>query len=75
MKCKICGRKAESGLCKLHEEAHKNLIKNYDAWKKSMGISWNEYLREIQGNLLTGVWVKEVAQHLLALESAKEQDN
>ncbi len=75
MKCLICGRKAESGLCKLHEEAHKNLLKNYDLWKKSLGMSWIGYLKEVQRNPFAGVWAKEVAQHLLASDSAKNQDN
>lgn len=72
MKCKICDRKSESGFCKLHEGAHKNLLKNYEAWKKSMNISWGEYLVEIHKNPYAGIWAKEVAQALLALISAED---
>jgi len=74
MKCKICGRRTESELCKLHEEARRNLLKNYEAWKRSMSVSWEEYLREIQRNPFAGVWAKEVAQHLLVSGSANEQE-
>jgi hypothetical protein len=79
MKCEICGRKAKSGFCKLHEEARRNLIRTYDAWKKSMGISWAEYLKEIQRNPYAGDWTKEVAKHLLtsdlSIEKAESPDN
>ncbi|MCS7119877.1 MAG: hypothetical protein RMJ07_05045 [Nitrososphaerota archaeon] len=65
MKCQVCGRKAESRFCKLHEEAYKNLIEGYESWRKSMSISWTEYLEEILKNPFTGVWVKEVIQKIL----------
>jgi len=74
MRCKICGRRAESEFCELHEEARRNLIKNYEVWKKAMNISWIEYLKEIQKNPYAGVWVKEVAQSLLASSSSEEQN-
>lgn len=66
MACEICGRKAESTFCELHEEAHANLLRKYDAWREAMNISWLEYLAEIQKNLYAGIWVKEVAENLLA---------
>ncbi len=70
MACEICGRKADSRYCELHEQAYANLVKNYDAWKKAMSTSWLEYLKEIQKNPLAGVWVREVAENLLASSSS-----
>jgi len=66
MACEICGRKAESRFCEFHEEAHANLLTKYDAWREAMKISWLEYLAEIQKNPYAGIWVKEVAENLLA---------
>jgi len=66
VQCVICGRRAESKFCKLHEEAHKNLLAKYEEWKKAMKVSWLEYLREIKKNPFAGLWVKEVAQYCLA---------
>lgn len=74
MNCEICGRRTESKLCILHEEARKNLLKNYEAWRRSMNVSWEEYLREIQQNPFAGIWAKEVAHHLLVSGSANEQE-
>lgn len=31
-----------------------------------MNITWTEYLTQIKNNEFSGIWVKEVAQHLLA---------
>ncbi|MBS7656695.1 hypothetical protein KEJ33_02075 [Candidatus Bathyarchaeota archaeon] len=66
MRCEICNRKSESRFCEFHESAYKNLVKNFEAWKKSMNITWTEYLTQIKNNEFSGIWVKEVAQHLLA---------
>lgn len=74
MKCKICGRKSESEFCGLHEQAHANLLKKYDAWKKAMNVSWTEYLEEIQKNPYAGVWVKEVAKYLLASALSRNEN-
>jgi hypothetical protein len=65
MNCEVCGGKAEGKFCRFHEGAYKNLLKNFEAWKKTMPVSWAEYLIKIQNNEFTGLWVKEVAQHLL----------
>ena len=65
MKCVICKREAtKSGYCELHEKAHKSVVKEYEAWKKALDISWKEYLSEIAENPLTGEWAKEVAEYL-----------
>ncbi len=71
MACETCGRKTERRFCELHERAHANLLKNYDAWEEAMNISWPEYLREIRKNPYAGVWVKEVAETLLASAMSK----
>jgi len=73
MRCQICGRKAESKFCKLHEDAYRNLVENYEVWKRSMNISWTEYLDEAQKNQYTGIWVKEVAQSLLRSGSSERE--
>ena len=52
--------------CELHMAAYSNLIRNYEVWKKSMKVSWTEYLTKIKVNEFSGIWVKEVAHHLLA---------
>jgi len=66
VRCEICTRKSESRFCEFHEAAYKNLVKNFEAWKKSMNVTWIEYLMQIKNNEFSGIWVKEVAQHLLA---------
>jgi hypothetical protein len=73
VQCEICGRKSEGNFCELHKAAYDNLLKNYEAWKKSMKVSWKEYLTHIKVNEFSGLWVKEVAQHLLASDSSKQQ--
>jgi len=66
LKCKVCNREAvENGYCDLHAKAYENVMKNYDAWRKALDISWKEYLSEITKNPLTGEWAKEVAEHLI----------
>jgi len=71
MACEICGWETESRFCELHEHAHTNLLRNYDAWKEAMNISWLEYLKEIRKHPYAGVWVKEVAETLLASAASK----
>jgi hypothetical protein len=66
LKCKICDRKAsDSGYCKFHDKAYKNIVRKYDLWKKALGISWKEYLSEIAKNPLTGQWAKETVEYLV----------
>ncbi|KYH41386.1 MAG: hypothetical protein AYL32_005870 [Candidatus Bathyarchaeota archaeon B26-2] len=72
MKCEICGRRAESRFCELHKRAQENLREKYEEWKRAMDITWEEYLREVLKNPLTGLWVKEVARILLASSEEKE---
>jgi hypothetical protein len=75
MNCIVCGKKAESKFCELHEQAYKNLLRNYKAWKSSMRVSWAEYLTKIQNNEFTGLWVKEVARYLLASDHPEKPND
>lgn len=45
--------------------AYESVVKTYEEWTKALEISWEEYLREITKNPLTGEWTKEVAEHLI----------
>ena len=46
-------------------------MEKYDFWRKSLQISWKEYLSEIEQNSLTGEWAKEVANHLINNEGKR----
>jgi hypothetical protein len=46
-------------------------MEKYDVWRKSLKISWKEYLSKIEQNSLTGEWVKEVAKYLINSEETK----
>ncbi len=72
MTCKVCGARATGEFCELHAEAYENIRRKYDAWKKASGVSWLQYLKEIQTNPYTGVWAKEVAQSLLSSSEQPE---
>ncbi|KYH42253.1 MAG: DNA topoisomerase I [Candidatus Bathyarchaeota archaeon B63] len=65
MSCKICGRRAKSRFCDRHEEAYSSLLRTYEDWRRAMKISWTDYLKEVSENPYAGIWVKEVAAHLL----------
>lgn len=66
MKCAVCNREAfENNYCRLHMRAYESVVKTYEEWTKALEISWEEYLREITKNPLTGEWTKEVAEHLI----------
>jgi hypothetical protein len=46
-------------------------MEKYGFWRNAQGISWKEYLREIEQNPLTGEWAKEVANYLINSEETK----
>jgi hypothetical protein len=71
--CPICNRRRAENetLCAYHQRAYINLREKYDQWKTALGISWDEYLREVIDNPNTGEWVREVAQHILQGEGAQ----
>ncbi len=66
MKCKICDREAEGEYCDYHGKAYSNIKQQFEKWKIALGLSWEEYLREVIQNENTGVWAKEVAGYLLS---------
>jgi hypothetical protein len=53
----------------LHAKAYENIVRSYDQWRAALLIPWKEYLSQIVNNPLTGEWAKEVAWHLIELES------
>ena len=65
MKCKVCDRKAQNEYCELHEKAYANVMQQFEVWKSTVSVSWEQYLNELVKNQFTGVWAKEVAEHLL----------
>lgn len=64
-RCAICGRPSGGELCRYHEEAAKRLAGHYVVWKERTGASWEEYLRAVSANELTGEWIRECAGYLL----------
>lgn len=80
MKCKICSREAQtqtsSQYCDLHQKAYENLLKKFEIWKKASNMEWDEYLKQVAKNPLTGIWAKEVAENILmSKEYADEKRN
>ena len=72
MNCRVCGQQAqETEYCSIHSKAHANVVNSYAAWKKGLNISWDDYLKEIKENPLTGEWAKQVATYLLKNEENK----
>jgi len=68
MTCELCPRDTipEERLCRYHQTAKRNLTSNYKKWEESYGtLKWEEYCERIMSLHETGVWVKEVAAHLL----------
>ncbi len=67
MSCPVCGGVSigKESFCIDHESAYKNLLAAFDDWKKALKITWENYLERISKNDNTGMWAKEVAEHLL----------
>jgi len=40
-------------------------MQKFETWKNAAGVSWEQYLNELLKNPFTGIWAKEVAEHLL----------
>jgi hypothetical protein len=67
----LCHREAgKTDFCTLHLKAYENIVK-YDFWRKTLKISWREYLSEIEQNPLTGEWAKEVTNYLINNEGTR----
>jgi len=71
-RCVICTNLVADGqtLCPYHLRAYANLREKYEYWKAVLGLSWDEYLREIAENSNSGGWVKELCLHLLKKEDS-----
>jgi len=69
VKCKICDKESgEEELCLMHLKTCAKVFQGYEVWKKGLRISWEDYLRRIRDNSLTGKWAKEVAEYLINKE-------
>lgn len=76
MKCELCQREttAEETLCQYHRLARDNLVSNFKRWQEAYdALSWKEYCERLLTLQETGVWVKEVAAHMLKQESGAER--
>lgn len=62
MKCLLCQRRAEDGLCQYHREAKQRVESAYPRWMEAYGsLTWADYLDRIKHNPETGQWAKEAA--------------
>jgi len=43
-------------------------MEKFKVWQRASGVSWNQYLVQVQKNSLTGEWAKEVAKHIIEEE-------
>lgn len=68
MKCQICPRptKPNSLLCRFHYFALKRLVGRFEAWQTAVEVEWEEYLKQVNANPLSGTWVREVIAWLKA---------
>jgi len=66
VKCRLCERETDLGLCQFHAEAEKQIESAYRAWKEAYGVlAWTEYLARVIKNPETGQWAIEVARLML----------
>ncbi len=70
-KCIVCERDVETGskvsFCRLHLEAYRNIVENYENWRNAYGdLTPEEFLRRLENNDYTGKWVKEVVRVMLS---------
>lgn len=69
MKCGLCEREAEDGLCRYHLEAKQEVESAYPRWAEAYGsMSKTAYLERVAKNPETGEWAAEVARMLLESE-------
>lgn len=68
LKCRVCYRETLERYCELHEKAYRNIVENFEDWRRAIEISWKEYLNEVAKNPYTGSWAKEVAEELIKSE-------
>ncbi len=77
MECQICPRlaKPNSALCRFHYFALKRLVGRFEQWQKAVEMGWPEYLRQIEANPLTGMWVREVIAWSSASHKSRKELN
>ncbi|MHA2025616.1 MAG: hypothetical protein ACW98U_06905 [Candidatus Thorarchaeota archaeon] len=51
-------------LCRYHLEALNNLRAAYDGWNTASGVSWNEYLEQLEQIDETGRWIIDVIEYV-----------
>jgi hypothetical protein len=72
--CVVCGREVaeDSELCIYHRQALDNLRATFGDWKRALKINWKEYLNHVHELDETGMWVREIAEHLMSQGSSSE---
>ncbi len=70
--CSVCSRDVaeDSELCNYHRHALDNLRATFDDWKRALEIDWKEYLNRVHELDETGIWVCEIAEHLMSQGSS-----
>ncbi len=70
--CPVCGREVAEDLelCLYHRHALDNLRSTFGDWKRALEIDWKEYLNRVQELDETGMWVREIAEHLMSQGSS-----
>ena len=73
--CVICGRESIDGrFCRFHAEALAAVRKGFEEWRRRLGdISFEEYLGMLAKLPQSGLWVKDVALHLLGSTSGVQR--
>ena len=65
-RCSLCHREGvEGGYCGYHRVAHANLVETFEAWVKSVDLTWDGFLGAVIQAKETGGWVRDVARDLL----------
>lgn len=63
--CAVCGAPASGSLCARHAKAASKLEAHFATWRERAGVEWEEYLRLVAENELSGAWVKETAEYMM----------
>lgn len=63
--CAACGAPSGGSLCARHAKAARKIESHFATWRERAGVEWEEYLRLVSENDLSGTWIKEAAEYLL----------
>uniref|UniRef100_A0A7C3F520 Uncharacterized protein n=1 Tax=Candidatus Methanomethylicus mesodigestus TaxID=1867258 RepID=A0A7C3F520_9CREN len=63
--CAVCGAPSGGSLCARHSKAARKIEAHFATWRERAGVEWEEYLRLVSENDLSGAWIKETAEYLL----------